>query len=198
MKLWADFKSKNDDKYKEYERYDSNPQNALEDVKEILEKLNEPYNPDLSQETYAENELFHLFNNQIPSCVCAVLVEHYIDKLNDEEREFCKGIIIAKVASCVQPNYVYQVGDGVQEAIASLPKLMDLFPKERQTIKLLLLLILLKDESVGGIMSTERFNIFSMVAIHKMWEKEFDNAHSLLLGYLVLKPKYNELVDESR
>lgn len=198
LKLWADFKSKNDDKYKEYERYDSNPQNALEDVKEILEKLNEPYNPDLSQETYAENELFHLFNNQIPSCVCAVLVEHYIDKLNDEEREFCKGIIIAKVASCVQPNYVYQVGDGVQEAIASLPKLMDLFPKERQTIKLLLLLILLKDESVGGIMSTERFNIFSMVAIHKMWEKEFDNAHSLLLGYLVLKPKYNELVDESR
>lgn len=198
LKLWADFKFKNDEKSKEYEKYDSNPQNALKEAKEILERLNEPYNSDLSQATCDENERFHLFNYQIPSCVCVVLVEYYVDDLSDEDKEFCKDVIITKVISCVQPNYFYQVGDGVQEAIASLPKLMKLFPKEKKTIKLLLLLTLFKDESAGGIMSVERFNVFSMIAIHKMWEEEFDDAHSLLLGYLVFKHKYEGLIDEIR
>ncbi|RBP96136.1 hypothetical protein DFO70_102463 [Cytobacillus firmus] len=198
LKLWADFKFKNDEKSKEYEKYDSNPLIALGEAKEILERLNECYNPDLPQVTRAENEKFYLFNYQIPSCVCVILVEHYIDKLNDEDKEFCKDVIIAKVNSCVKPNYIYQIGDGVQEAIASLPKLMRLYPKEKETIKQVLLLILLKDESVGGIISSERFNVFSMIAIHKMWEKEFEDAHSLLLGYLVLKHKYNELISEIR
>jgi hypothetical protein len=198
LKLWADYKFKNDNKSKEYEKYDSNPQNALGDVREILERLNEPYNPDLPQETHAENEKFHLFNYQIPSNVCVVLVEHYVDDLSAEDIGFCKDIIIAKVISCVQPNYFYQVGDGMQEAIASLPKLMKLYPDEKQTIKLLLLLTLFKDESAGGIMSIERFNVFSMVAIHKMWENEFEDAHSLLLGYLFFKHKYDELKSDIR
>ncbi|NOW83960.1 hypothetical protein B0H39_001841 [Clostridium beijerinckii] len=198
LKLWADFKFKNNDKSKKYEQYDSNPKNALDEVKKILERLNEPCNPDIAQTTLAENETFHLFNYQIPSCVCAVLVEHYIDELNDEDKEFCKKVILNKAISCVQPNYLYQVGDGVQEVIASLPKLMKLYPEDKKTIKLLLLLILFKDESVGGMLSTERFNVFSMIAIHQLWEIEFDDAHSLLLGYLVFKHKYNELISEIR
>ncbi|MGO4549401.1 AVAST type 4 anti-phage nuclease Avs4 [Paenibacillus sp. 2TAB23] len=198
LKLWADFKSKNDDKSKEYEKYDSNPQNALGDVRKILERLNEPYNPDLPQETHAENERFHLFNYQISLNVCVVLVEHYVDDLSEVDIGFCKDIIIANVISCVQPEYFYQVGDGMQEAIASLPKLMKLYPDEKQTIKLLLLLTLFKDESAGGIMSIQSFNVFSMVAIHKMWENEFEDAHSLLLGYLFFKHKYNELRNEIR
>lgn len=198
LKLWADFKFKNDEKSKKYDQYDSNPQNALNEVREILERLNESYNPDLTQTTHADNERFYLFNYPIPSSVCAVLVEHYIGELNDEDKEFCKDVIIGKVTSCVQPNYFYQVGDGAKEAIVSLPKLMKLYPEEKKIIKLLLLLILFKDESVGGMISTERFNIFSMVAINQMWEKEFNDAHSLLLGYLVFKKKYNELVSEIR
>ncbi|MBN1054909.1 ATP-binding protein [Clostridium botulinum] len=194
LKLWADFKLKNDEKSKEYKKYDSNPQNALNEAKEILKRLNEPLNQDATE----KNKMFYLSNHSIPSCVCAVLIEHYIDELNDEDKEFCKKVIIDKVISCVQHNYFYQVRDGVQEAIASLPKLMRLYPKDKDTIKLLLLLILFKDESVGGMLSAERFNVFSMMAIHQLWEKEFDDAHSLLVGYLVLKHKYNELISEIR
>lgn len=186
LTLWADFKYKNDDKYKEYEKYNSNPKDAVDEVREILKKINEIRNPDISQEIYDENNTFYLLNHQIPSCVCAVLVEHYIDKLNDEDKEFCKDVIIDKVITCVQSNYFYQVGDGMEEAITSLPKLMKLYPNEKQRIKVLLLLILFKDESVG-------FNVFSMIAINKMWEKEFDDANSLLLGYLILKQKYDKL-----
>ena len=186
LTLWADFKYKNDDKYKEYEKYNSNPKDAVDEVREILKKINEIRNPYISQEIYDENNTFYLLNHQIPSCVCAVLVEHYIDKLNDEDKEFCKDVIIDKVITCVQSNYFYQVGDGMEEAITSLPKLMKLYPNEKQRIKVLLLLILFKDESVG-------FNVFSMIAINKMWEKEFDDANSLLLGYLILKQKYDKL-----
>ena len=186
LTLWADFKYKNDDKYKEYEKYNSNPKDAVDEVREILKKINEIRNPDISQGIYDENNTFYLLNHQIPSCVCAVLVEHYIDKLNDEDKEFCKDVIIDKVITCVQSNYFYQVGDGMEEAITSLPKLMKLYPNEKQRIKVLLLLILFKDESVG-------FNVFSMIAINKMWEKEFDDANSLLFGYLILKQKYDKL-----
>lgn len=198
LKLWADFKFKNDDKSKEYEKYNSNPKDALDEVREILKKINEICNLDIPKEIHDENNTFYLLNYQIPSCVCAVLVEHYIDKLNDEDKEFCKDVIIDKVMSCVQSDYFYQVGDGMEEAISSLPKLMKLYPNEKQRIKVLLLLILFKDEPVGGMLSTERFNSFSMVAINKMWEKEFDDANSLLLGYLILKQKYDKLISRIR
>lgn len=163
-----------------------------------MKKINEICNPDISQEIHDENNTFYLLNYQITSCVCAVLVEHYIDKLNDEDKEFCKNVRIDKVISCVQSNYFYQVGNGIEEAISSLPKLMKLYPNEKESIKVLLLLIIFKDESVGGMLSNERFNVFSMIAINKMWEKEFDDANSLLFGYLILKQKYDKLKGEIR
>ena len=33
------------------------------------------------------------------------------------------------------------------------------------------------------------FNTFSIGVIHKLWDKHFDDAQSLLFGYLLLKPK---------
>ncbi|MDX8365239.1 AVAST type 4 anti-phage nuclease Avs4 [Cytobacillus sp. IB215665] len=174
LKLWANLKFKNDhNKSKQYGKYDSNPQNALDATKEII---------------HLKNEGFYLLNNSIPSCVCAVLIEHYFDELKDEDKEFCKDVIIAKVRSCVQSNYFYQVGDGVQEAIASLSNLIKLYPEEKDTTKLLLLLTLFKDESIA----------FPMMAIHQLWEIEFEDVHSLLLGYLVFKHKYNKLISEFR
>ncbi len=198
LKLWADFKFKNDNKSKEYEQYDSNPQNALNEVEKILEKLNGISNPEFTNTAQDEDETFYLFNYAIPSCVCSVLIKYYIDQLSNEDKLFCKDVIIDRVQSCVQPNYSYQLGDGVQEAISVLPKLMTLFPEEKDIIKLLLLLILFKDEHVGGILSSERFNVFSMIAIQILWEISFDDAHSLFLGYLIFKPQYDELENEIR
>ncbi len=42
-------------------------------------------------------------------------------------------------------------------------------------------------------LSTENFNIFATMAIQKLWKSNFDDAQSLLLGYLLLRPKYDEL-----
>lgn len=195
LKLWTDLKFRNDNKSKDYKEYEDNPQKALMDAKELLEKLNDSR---VSNEVDELNVLLHSFNNQIPSVVCAVLIEHYANKLNNEEKFFCKNVIISKVMSCFKSNYIYQTGDGLQECISSLPKILNLFPEEKETIKSLLLLILLKDESVGGIMAVERFNIFSIAAIHKLWDEDFETANSLLIGYLVLKPKYIEFIKEIR
>ena len=39
LKLWAELKFNNDDKYKQYEKYENDPLLALQEVKDILIKL---------------------------------------------------------------------------------------------------------------------------------------------------------------
>lgn len=195
LKQWAELKFKNDESYKQYEKFENNSKLALEEVKEILDKLDTIETPKLVNAVRNEDEQFHLFNYSTPSKVCTVLIHHSSDDLSEEDKELCKDVLISTVIASVQTNYFYQLDDGVQEAIISLPKLIELFPEEIETIKCLLLLTLFKEESVGGLLATERFSIFPMMAIHKLWEDEFDHAHSLLLGYLFLKSKYEELID---
>ena len=42
-------------------------------------------------------------------------------------------------------------------------------------------------------LSSESFSIFPIIAIEKLWGNSFGDAQSLLLGYLLLRPKYDEL-----
>lgn len=194
LKLWSEFKSKNDDKYKKYEKYESNPEIALKEVKNIVEELGKIDAPDYFKMQCTDEENFYLFNHSIPPYVCSVLIENDMDKLSDEDKLFCKDVVIDVANSALHPNYMYQLGDGIQPAISSLPTLLKFFPKEKEDIKTILLFTLFKEESVGGFFLTERFNIFSIAAIHRLWKQQFDDAQSLLLGYLLFKPKYDKLV----
>lgn len=198
LKLWAEFKFNNDDKYKQYEKYENNPLLALQEVKDILIKLKTIKTPEIYKIHHSEEESFFLFNHSIPAYVCSVLIEKYLDELSVGNRSFCKDIILEIAISSLDINYRYQISDGVQQAFSVLPALLELFPDEKESIKLILLLSLFNNSHVGGMLSSESFSIFPIIAIQKLWGNNFSDAQSLLLGYLLLRPKYDDLSKKIR
>lgn len=59
-----------------------------------------------------------------------------------------------------------------------------------------MLLTLFDDYPIG--MGGGRFNHYSISAVHKLWKDDFQDAQSLLFGYLLLKPKYEDLRQKVR
>lgn len=184
LKLWASYKIKNDEKYKEYKQYEENPKKALKEVKELINELNE----NRSQE-------FYLFNHSIPAEVCSVLLKYYMNILLDKEKEFCKDIILYFSSLSLRADYQYQISDGVESAISVLPILFKEFPNERKNIKTILLLTLFDPHHIG--MYAE-FADFPTRAIKELFSISFEDVQSLLLGYLYLKPKYESLREKIR
>jgi hypothetical protein len=180
LKLWASHRIMNEEQYKQYEQYEKNPKLALKEVKEIINNFKK-----------TKDKSFYLLNNSIPADVCSVLIRDYFEKLSKKEKIFCKDIVLEVVSSSFREGYQYQVSDGTQSTIFVLPVLLDEFPKEKEKIKVTLLLTLFNDYPID--MAGTSFNAFSIRAIHKLWDKHFDDAQSLLFGYLLLKPKYEDL-----
>lgn len=191
LKVWAHYKLMHDDRYKQYEKYEEKPILALKEVKEINSKLKKTKSTDLFKPQHSEDESYYLFNHSIPSDVCSVLVRDHLEKLTKEDKTFCKDIIFETASQSFKNGYRYQVSDGTQSAISALPVLLDEFPDEKETIKLIILLTLFNDYPVD--MTSTGFNVFSVMAIHKLWKNSFYDAQSLLFGYLLLKPEYEEL-----
>jgi len=184
LSLWANYKTKNDEQYKKYEHYDNNPGLVLQEVKEIIETIKKN-----------EDEKFYLFNHAIPGHACSVIIRDYFMRLSVEEKLFCKDIILEVASLSVRGNYAYQISDGVESAISVLPILLKEFPEEKEAIKTILLLTSFDPNSIG--MYCE-FADFSIKAILDLWKISFDDSQSLLLGYLLLKPKYEKLRAELR
>lgn len=185
LNLWAKYKIENDDKYKQYEQYNNNPKLVLEEVKEIIEGFQEPNNGN-----------YFLFNRSIPGNACSVLIRDYYEKLSKDEKSYCKDIILEIASISLTINYAYQLGDGVDAAISVLPILLREFPEEKDDIKFILLLTLFDPNSMG---MNRKFGDYSKKAIlYNLWDISFDDAQSLLLGYLWLKPKYEALRLELR
>ncbi|WP_292381904.1 AVAST type 4 anti-phage nuclease Avs4 [Methanosarcina sp. UBA289] len=174
LKFWAQCKMKNDGEYNKYEKYENDPKLAFKEAKKIY-----------------EDGHFYLFSDSIPADVCSVLVRDYFEKLSIEEKNFCKNIILEAASLPFRKGYQYQVSDGTQSAISVLPVLLNEFPEEKESVKAVLLLNLFNDHSIN--MVGDGFNVFSIITVQKLWENNFDDAQSMLFGYLILKPKYNEI-----
>ncbi|RPJ79756.1 MAG: ATP-binding protein [Alphaproteobacteria bacterium] len=188
LMLWASYRMRSDEKYKQYEKYEQDPLLALKEAQEIAQKLQSAKVPQLYQFEYSEEEAFFLYNHSIPSDVCSVLVRDYSSVLSDSNKEFCKNIILDYASLFLHENYRYQISDGTQSAISVLPLLIS---ENSSDVKVLLLLALFNDYPVD--MAHTRFSAFSIMAIQKLWGSNLDDAQSLLFGYLIFKPKYDAI-----
>ena len=198
LKLWSEYKFRNDEKYKNYDQYENNPKAALNEAKEIKERLNSIVSSSNDEKNLAEHEWFVMFNSAIPTYVCAVLFRDHNAELDSDEREYCKGILINSALVSLHPNYQYQISDGVEAAISLLPSLLKYFPEEEETIKTILLLTLFLEFPAGGFLSNARFNIFSINAIRTLWKDNLIDAQSLLFGYLLLAPHFEDYMKRLR
>lgn len=185
LHLWSSYRMRNDEQYKNYKQYDENPKLVLKEIKEVVINLRE-----------ARSDNFYIFNYTIPGDCCSVLIRDFFESLSEEERNFCKDIILEVAASSFRENYTYQIWDSVESAISVLPILLKMFPEEKEIIKTILLLTLFDNHSIGAYCD---FSDYSKKAILlDLWNMYFDDAHSLLLGFLLLKPKYDDLRFELR
>ena len=198
LKLWSTLKFRNDERYKEYDQYENNPKLALNEAKEITERLNSIVSSSKNEKNIAEHEFFILSNYAIPTYVCAVLFRDHYAELNSNEREYCKAILIKSALVSLCPDYQYQISDGVEAAISLLPNLLRCFPEEEETIKTILLLTLFLEFPAGGFFSNARFNIFTIHAIRSLWKDNLSDAQSLLIGYLLLAPHFEDYMKRLR
>ena len=144
----------------------------------------------------SKDETLGTFNRSIPVFTCSVLIRDFRDKLNPEEKNSCRDIIINHASLLFQENYQFQVSDGVKAAINVLPYVLQAFPQNRIKIIRILLLTLFNPHHAG---MSLRLSDFSTAAIlHNLWDISAEEAHSLFLGYLLLKPKYDDLREKLR
>ncbi len=178
LKLWSSYRRENNEKYKDsnYEQYENNPHLAIEQLKDIFAN---------------ENQLNSIYNHGIPANVCAVLIRDFFDVISKEEAIFCKDILLQYAAIILQKNYLDQVGDGIVPAFSVLSILLRKFPDEKSKIKQLLLFSLFDKYLVNQL---SKYNASPLAEIDKLWQTHFDDAQSLLFGYLLLNPKYIALI----
>lgn len=182
LMLWARNRFEKNEDYKKYPQYEEDYKLALSETRKVVEGL---------ENDKSEDQSFTLFNRSVPASVCAVLVRDFLDKLDAEERKFCKDVIIKQAAAPLSDGYGYQIGDGIDAAISALPLLMKLFPDDAADMKTILLFTLFDSNPIGA---GQQFSDYSIGAIlNVLWKESHVDANSIFIGFLRLKPLYDEL-----
>lgn len=172
------------DEYKKYESYENDPLIALQELKKLIRVLKDG------------NEEMSLLYRATHVYVCAVLVRDFKEKLNKKDFEFCEKILIDHASLPIKDEYRYSIGDGIEASIGSLPYLF-ISTSDKATIKKLLLFLLFDDFPIG--MGGERLKDFpAAIILYHFWKNDAADAHSIFLGFLLLKPIYEQLIDEVR
>ena len=179
LRLWSNYRfDRNEKEYKKYKQYEDKPLSVITEVKEIIEGLKDD-----------TDKNFSLFNRSIPAYASAVLIRDFDDILNQGNRKFCKKVIIDYAEIPLKSeHFSYQISDGTEPSIVILPQLVRMFPKDNKKIKSLIFLLLLNP--------WKEISTFAARGIlNTLWDISYEDAHSIFLGYLLLKPKYKKLME---
>lgn len=187
LQLWTQNRFKKSDEAKKYPQYEDDHNKVLAETKTILEHL---------KNDKTEDRQFTLFYRSVPPYACAVLIRDYFEKLNLEDLEFCKDVILEYASAPLRREYRYQVGDGLDAAINVLPLLIKRFPKDAERIKETILLLLFDSYPVGMNQRVSDYVVSAILGF--LWEESPEDANALFLGYLVLKPKFESVSDSIR
>jgi hypothetical protein len=186
LKLWSDFiHNKNlPNTSEKYKQYADNPLSALEEVKQLIEDLKNT------------SALLLPMDEVIPSFVCSKLIIEYSEKLSKEDKDFCKEIIFSSVSRLFADEYNYQISDGVEASVHAMPFLMSEYPDYKEDIILIMILSLFDETPIGN----KRICDYAIESIHesKLWKSHPDDAQAILLGFIKLKPIYNQSYNEKR
>jgi hypothetical protein len=187
LQLWARLRFERNEDYKKYPQYENDHTLAVAEIKNIIRELTDDKSEDRS---------FTLFYHSVPPYVCAVLMRDYLERLDAEERTFCKNILVYHASAPLRAGYRYQVGDEVGVAIGALPSLFRLFVDDVGDMKKILLFTLFDSCPIG---MSQRLSDYPTGAIlNALWNESFSDANSIFLGFLMLKPAYDELRESTR
>ena len=174
LSLWAEKKFRNENVSDN--QYDENPNLAFLEMKEIIEKKD-------------KTENFQIFYHALPSYISTVLIRDYSEQLPQDQKEFCKNIMLEFASMPLYQNYYFQHSDGTEPAVKCLSSLIKIFPEEKQNIKLLIVQLLFKHDKTYH---------YAVSCVLNLWNIDFELAQNIWLAYLKFKPKYDELAKEIR
>lgn len=182
LHLWANYRfNKEKDKYEKYPQYEGDPKRALSETIAICEQLKNQ-----------SDEEFSLFNRSIPAYVCTVLLQEFSDALTPEDKDMCKEIVIAYATLPVTTEgYMYQVSDGTEATIPCLSILTKLFPEEKDKLKIKILQLLLTPSREARLFAAKG-------VLYYLWDASYDDANTLFWSYLLLAPRFDDLLDKIR
>lgn len=187
LRIWSDFISEagrdsHDPQYKEYEK---DSLLALADTKHLIEEINKG------------RRSSDLFEYSIPAFSCSKLFIQHKEVLSQEDKVFCREIILSFISQLFSDDYDYQISDGTEAAIQAIPALIDEFPDETYELLLLLVLVLLDKNQLG---SYKRICDYAIESIFRanLWELNPNVAQKILFGYIKIQPIYNKILVEQR
>lgn len=187
LRAWSDFLigGKESNKSQKYKEYDNNPLLALSETKRLVDELN------------SGRDTMELPDYFIPAFSCAKLVIEHKEQLSDEDKDFCKEIILSSLSPLFSDEYGYQISDGVEAAIHALPSIINEYPSERDDIIEMMIFILFDETRIGNY---KRVCDYVIESIHKsrMWTEMPYEAQAILSGYIKLKPLYKKIYREKR
>ncbi|MBV6341318.1 hypothetical protein [Candidatus Magnetobacterium casense] len=185
LSLWAQSRfNREDENYKKYPQYENDLNLVIKETKNIIDRLNNN-----------GEENFVLFKYSIPAYSCAVLLRDYFDSLNEDESSFCKNFVLEHASLSLNNNYKYKILDGVGAAVSVLSIILKHFAQDRDRLKRILLFTLFDSHHME--MDYSLFN-YAMNAVLALWKENFEDANSMFLGYLLLKPKYNKIMKTTK
>lgn len=185
--IWADFMHNKmcSNSSEDSKQYDKDPLLALTKVKQLVEELKN-----------GRREM-GIFDDSIPGFVCSKLIIEHRDILSQEDKDFCRDIILYYAARLFSDDYDYQISDGVEAAIHAIPFLMSEYPDEKEFCISIMVFSLFDKTSIG---EYKRICDYAIESIHesKLWELEPDDAQSILFAFIKLKPIYDKIYNEKR
>jgi len=179
VKMWSIYKCEGNTDASKYPQYETNPLAALKEAQEILTEIKK-----------SADKLF-LSDEIIPSFVCAALIRFYHAELPPEDLSFCKEVVVSRICDIFNDNYNYQISDGVEVAVHSVPHLIKLFPEEIPQYKRILLFALFDESKIGEYKRICDY-VIETINQEKLWEISFEDTKSLLYAYISIKPKFNK------
>lgn len=184
LKLWSMYKFEEKEDSKKFPQFEDNVQNVIIGAKEIL-CLIEKQSTDLN-----------ITDDYIPSFACSALIRFYNDKLSIEELSFCKKVVTNRILDVIDDKYKYQIFDGVEASIHSIPTLIRLFPQEKDFFKQLLLLIILDTNKIAEYKRICDY-VIEAFANSTLWVDSSEDPKSFVFAYIHIKPIYNKYLKDS-
>jgi hypothetical protein len=186
---WSRSKLDKSEDFKKYEQYESNPTNALSDLKDLFVKLTDEENP--------PSEDFVHFNRATHIYASAALIKYYHSELGEDDLGFCLSIVEDQLKQLFDYNYRYQISDGMDGCFIVISDLFDIAPENISIYKLMLIAGLMRADTIA-VMGSQRFSAFSIMAIVQLWNKFDEDVQAIFWGYLTLFPLYTGLAKTIR
>ncbi len=175
LRLWSSkYINENKGEIPKVTEYDNSPEKVMTDLRLLMEDTES-----LTGET-------SLINKGTPEAVASKLLRESADKLSDEDRLFCKEIIMTGLQNMFREDYWYQVGDGSEDSVMALPAIMELYPEDADDCVVILALSMVRFRNGGGWTNLSKFAPAAVRNSH-LWEKNPEKAEAVLAYFISMQ-----------